>query len=597
MIPKNVRFVVSTAGGRSLRELERRKWAMLRVEPLSPSERTELIRAYLRHYGKELRTADERRISESDQAANPLHLRVLLDELRVVGEHDRLDECIMHYLQAQTTAALYDRVLERYERDYGHGTALVSNALCLLWASRGGLTEAELLQLLGSKGRPLPSALWSPLALAADSSLMYRGGMLGLFHEHVRTAIAERYDLARDHGRSWHLRLADYFDAVGGVEEGATRWRARLKDKSPREVQEMRILTRELAESLVSMRRVTELPWQLARAREWPRLHALLEDPDFLGAAWKANPSAVLRFWAELESTAGYNVAAAYDFVVDSPGSCSWWGLRAVLRLLEVRQSAQSRMLRVLCIELIATSWNETFAEALKADAELAAWVFDLWSSEIVARLETSNVDRSFTQLKELAQMSSALGLRATLVEQFIRLGQIRAAMNQREGAATWFERARQTATEADDDRLLEAVLSARSEILAIDGDIDTALALMDERQRICRRLGQWPRLADALNSEAAIRLGRGELEKAMRLLREAEAISREHGLAVELAHALANQAIAFKQRALFAKARERLAEAEAIFRRELARQPFDKDHAHALDDIRKLIAMEGGSS
>ncbi|MCX5780668.1 MAG: hypothetical protein NTV45_07620, partial [Firmicutes bacterium] len=119
-------------------------------------------------YRKHLGERQVERIVTQPQAANPLYLRALLQELQVFGIHERLDERIDHYLAARTVPELYEKVLERWEEDYQRERRnLVRDAMTALWAARRGLSEAELAEILGSDGQPLPRAHWSPLFLAA----------------------------------------------------------------------------------------------------------------------------------------------------------------------------------------------------------------------------------------------------------------------------------------------------------------------------------------------------------------------------------------------------------------------------------------------
>jgi len=253
-IPTNIRLILSTLPGRPLDDLNKRGWPVFHVQPLGPDERKRLIAEYLAQYTKTLSAARLDRIAAAKQTANPLYLRTLLEELRVFGAHERLDERIGHYLAADTVQGLYEKVLERYEEDYERERpGLVRDAMSLLWAARRGLSETELLELLGSEGQPLPRAIWSPLYLAAEQSLVNRSGLIGFFHDYFRQAIRNRYLLTEQTQREAHLRLADYFEV------------------------------RELG-----ARKLDEEPWQLAQAKAWKRLYALLTDLAFFNSAWKA---------------------------------------------------------------------------------------------------------------------------------------------------------------------------------------------------------------------------------------------------------------------------------------------------------------------
>ena len=236
-IPPNVRMILSTLPGRALDNLTERGWETLEVKPLEPPERLKLLWKYLRQYRKRLSKSRRRLIANAEQTANPLFLRALLDELRVFGIHEKLDERIGHYLEAQTINKLYEKILTRYEEDYERERPnLVEDAMSLIWASRRGLLEAELLDLLGTNDAPLPPAYWSPLYLAAESSLISKSGLISFAHNYFREAVQDKYLATEEKQQNAHLRLADYFE-----------------------------------KKELDARKIDELPWQLAEAKSWQR--------------------------------------------------------------------------------------------------------------------------------------------------------------------------------------------------------------------------------------------------------------------------------------------------------------------------------------
>jgi hypothetical protein len=147
-----------------LKVVTERGWQSLRVEPLTPGERRRMIEQYLKRFGKTLDTPRLDRLSDSPGAANPLYLKILLDELRVTGTHELLDQRLTEYLKAPDIPVLLKQVLARYQRDYDRDhPGLVSEALGLIWAARRGLAESELLRLLKPAGFTFPCAIhrWS----------------------------------------------------------------------------------------------------------------------------------------------------------------------------------------------------------------------------------------------------------------------------------------------------------------------------------------------------------------------------------------------------------------------------------------------------
>jgi AAA ATPase-like protein/uncharacterized protein DUF4062 len=281
-VPANVRLILTTLPGPTLNNLKSRDWPTLELELLNPTECEQLIQEYLAQFGKQLSPARVKRLAEARQTANPLYLRALLDELRVFGIHEELDRRIDHYLRAPTPDKLYEKILERYEQDYQREKrGVVRESLSFLAAARRGLSEAELLDLLGDQDGPLPRAAWSPLYLAAEASLLSRSGLLSFAHEYFRRAVEDKYFPGEHERQTAHLHLADYFDA--------------------REV---------------SQRKLDELPWQLASAGEWSRLSSVLTCPNFFPRAWEANSSEVKSYWVQLEANSALRIAEAYHAVI-----------------------------------------------------------------------------------------------------------------------------------------------------------------------------------------------------------------------------------------------------------------------------------------
>ena len=225
-----LRLIVSTLAGTSgadapLNAARKRSWQELKLQPLLVAERRRMIAAHLAHFGKKLDDHRLERLAAAPAAANPLFLKILLDDLRVTGTHDQLDQRLTAYLAAADITALLHQVLARYQRDYERDRpGLVAEALGLIYAARRGLTETELLQLLGprsrsatgdlrSAGTQLPPALWTPLRAALEDSLVDRSGILNFAHDFLRLAVETAFAPGKNHRAKLRLRLADYFEA------------------------------------------------------------------------------------------------------------------------------------------------------------------------------------------------------------------------------------------------------------------------------------------------------------------------------------------------------------------------------------------------
>ena len=236
---------------RPLEELKRRDWPTLTVEPLNQSERKVFIKDYLKQYVKELDTVQTERIAAAQQTSNPLYLRALLEELRLFGKYEELDKKITYYLEAQNPYELYKKVVVRWEEDYEEDNDLVGESMSLIWAARRGLSEGELLDVLGKDGEPLPQTVWSPLFLAAEGSLVNCSGLLNFFHDYLRDAVKDKYLSTEEKQKEAHVILADYFE-----------------------------------KKELGIRKVDELPCQLSQAMQWQRLYNLMSSLDFFKAVW-----------------------------------------------------------------------------------------------------------------------------------------------------------------------------------------------------------------------------------------------------------------------------------------------------------------------
>lgn len=270
--PDHVRLVVSVSSPAALEIFSKRGWPVLEVSALTPAEQRQIIVKYLGRYGKRLDAAQSEIILGAQQASSPLYLRALLEEIRIFGDFARLNDRIRHYLASRDAVDLYDKILERLEADYERQSpGLVRRAFSLLAASRHGLTETELRDMLG-----VPQAIWSPLHLAVRESLSNTMGYLTFFHEYLWKAVDHRYLATQEARRAMHRCLADHFTKSEDID-----------------------------------RKADELPWQLMKAEEWGWLRDCLSQFDiFLNLRQRDGESELLNYWKILQPH--YSVAATY---------------------------------------------------------------------------------------------------------------------------------------------------------------------------------------------------------------------------------------------------------------------------------------------
>src|SRR5205085_977623 len=145
---------------------------------LSGSEVNQVVRDYLGVFGKRLSKPDIERLTQHQCAGLPTFLKTLLESLRSRADFENFPTRFDNLMSTRNLRELYGTVLDGLEQDYGGPNAeFVRDALGLLWTTRGGLSEAEIRDLLGTPSQPVPHAVWSRLRLALAGVLVERSGL------------------------------------------------------------------------------------------------------------------------------------------------------------------------------------------------------------------------------------------------------------------------------------------------------------------------------------------------------------------------------------------------------------------------------------
>ena len=355
--------------------------------------------------------------------------------------------------------------------------------MTLLWAARRGLSEAELLDLLGHDGIPLPRARWSPLHLAAEPSLVNRSGLIGFFHDYLRQAVEGRYLPTEKERREAHLRLASYF---GRQELGA--------------------------------RKIDELPWQLAQAEAWQALYDLLADLPFFDAAYQANEFEVKAYWVQIETKSPLRLMDAYRPVLEDPQAYARAVVSRVSDLVaDTGHPEEAFGLRSGLVEHYRATGERAYlavslgyqGRSLLARGDLDG-AMALWKE----------VERLFRELRDRYGLAHTLGNQALILK----------ARGDLDGATALWEEVERICRELGDKDGLQACLGGQAGILYARGDLDGAMALMNEEERLCRELGNKAALSRFRGNQALILNARGDQDGAMALLKEVERLCRELG-------------------------------------------------------------------
>lgn len=320
LVPDGVRIVVSTRPGDTLDTMVRRGAQVTELGPLKAADGKSLLRQWLTEVGRTLQPDQEREVLAKFKAAkgNPLYLRLAFQEARR-WKSDQDPGNLATGVRGIIAKNTYGRLAE----EDNHGHVLVSHALGYLTASRHGLSEDELLDVLsrdpdvyewflhgarhvpfdlsrrateaGVSGRlgqwlkdlragkrtprelrsfledvvpkpggpRLPVVFWSRLAFDLRPYLTERTAegtsLLGFYHRELGDVADASYLAGRE--LSYHGKLADYF-RPGLDGEDTPKW------------------------AVATLRGLGELPYHLTAAGEsrWGELLDTLTDFGFLEA-------------------------------------------------------------------------------------------------------------------------------------------------------------------------------------------------------------------------------------------------------------------------------------------------------------------------
>lgn len=205
--PTHIRVIFSTLEGEVLDVLKRRDYPLFEVKSLNKKSRMDLIREFLFQYSKKLPESTVKRIANDNESENPLILRTLLDELRMFGLHESLEERINYYLQTNSYEEFFDAVLKRMEEDYEpEHKGMVGELLSCVWASKHGISENEILEV-----SRVPKLYWSPLYNALNNHLILKYGLLSFSHDFLRQSVEKRYMNNDETKKVIYQKLADFF--------------------------------------------------------------------------------------------------------------------------------------------------------------------------------------------------------------------------------------------------------------------------------------------------------------------------------------------------------------------------------------------------
>lgn len=545
-----LRIVLSSNGGRPAAEMHRRGWPTLVVPALDEAERRELIRSFLGRYSKSLDEVHVARLVAAPATGNALFLRTVLDELRQHGDHFTLGQVIGRHLGATTVDALLELVLARYEADFERDRpGLVGDAMRALWAARRGLSEPELLDLLGGRGEPLPGAIWSPLLLAAEAGVVTRSGQLAFATESHRLAVERRYLPTVDARLGAHAALARLFAAAP-----------------------------------LGPRVVDELPWQQHSSGDVDGLVATLSDLAFLDLAYRRSHSDVRRLWRRAEQ-AGRRVVDGYRAIVDDPSRNPDMAWEVARLVTDAGYPTEAARLNRFLVDHYRDRVHADTGDDVAARRLPAALV-----NAGAALFTQGDLAVSEPYLREGVEIARRRGDNDVLQAGLGNLALLRSDLGDAAGALVLFAEEEALCRGRSDANGLQASLGNRSQLLRQAGDLDGALALMREQEELCRSIGDSAGVARALAGQGAVLADRGNPSDALGRFTEYRRVANEHGDLRAVVEAGVSESNTLRQLGRRDEAGHLAAESEALARR-LSDEPL---LARVLDAQARAAVDEG---
>ncbi len=188
-IPQNITFIISTNNNDYLGTLQKRSFLKITIGRLSKFQRTDFIKKYLQLFGKKLPENLLEKLAESTISKSPQTLKIVLNELRLMGKHENLEQELNKYIEAKNALALYTKVLERIEDDFDENSpGLFSEILSLLACSKFGLSEQELMDLTQSARLYL-----SPILLSLEDYLKKADSLISIENAMFVKAVQQKY--------------------------------------------------------------------------------------------------------------------------------------------------------------------------------------------------------------------------------------------------------------------------------------------------------------------------------------------------------------------------------------------------------------------
>jgi tetratricopeptide (TPR) repeat protein len=552
VIPPGIKLIVSMTREESYDRLRDRGWEELEVLPLLDERLcASIVVRCLAEFHKSISAAQLQRIASDEKATSPLYLRVVAEELRLHGEHETLDEVIERYRSADDLDEVFQRMLERMEGDYG--VLVIERMMSLLWASRAGLSEAEVLDLTGAGRLDLSRVLF-----ALDYHLIRHDGLLGFFHDYLRRAVAKRYLADEGRSKQSYEELARYFERASPSERGTLEMLHALEG--------MNAASKRVLAVLASRERLLPLLATESRYEMLRQCALLRQREDCLAEAVER----ALLAAADPQAEGSIDDLKSFERVGSLLRDLGYWN-SAVELFGRQRELAEERTDRAAAASaLAALGWLERLRgenEAAEHHLHQAIESFEELGDRsdlalAIGRIgsvffERGEYDRALECCRQQEELCRELGDRNGLSYAIGNMGGVFLSYGEYDRALECYRQQEEICRELGDRSGVSLAIGNMGVVYTKRGEHEHALECYRQKEEICRELGDRIGLSIAIGNMGLVVADRGEYDRAMECWRQQEKISRELGDRIGLSAAIGNMGSVFCERGEYERALE----------------------------------------
>ena len=232
-LPRNVKFIVTTESGNILSAIRARAplARLVEVKTISSDEGDVLLKSWLGAAHRTLQPEQFREVlGKFNGCPRPLYLQLAFEEARRWRSYENVEDVVGPKGLGQNLSEILQEMFSRLSKRENHGSLLISRTVGALAASKDGLAEDELLDVLSDDPEimsdyhhrfphspdvtRLPVIVWSRLRTDLEPYLSWRvisgSSILSLQRGQIDCLACDLY-LSESDGKQTHKRLAGYF--------------------------------------------------------------------------------------------------------------------------------------------------------------------------------------------------------------------------------------------------------------------------------------------------------------------------------------------------------------------------------------------------